>query len=283
VSGSSEILLFECDKVITTWDLEEKQFYFTRRAKCISDLERFANSGHVTEDIFVDACVLAGTQFLPTLPNLTSPNRIELPKPHGAVKMIMSNTQKSGYAVIAGNADDPRFKQMQYLDRYQKARSVIRNHPVYTVDGKIEPLNTHMMPNNAVDYLHKRLPDEVYHYLSVGLINPRILQWRTTCSIFDVPPIDGGESPEYRSLVNSKLTPLRTATMMLLSSSLHNWFRKAPLSLKSWFSDPATEQEIQLGDASDLLKAVETWNVKEAAFRNVVSKYRVSICLCILD
>ncbi|KAF2825791.1 PIN domain-like protein [Ophiobolus disseminans] len=264
VSGSSEILLFECDRIITAWDFEERQFYWTQRSKCMTDLERVANSGAVTEDIFVDACMLAGTPFLPTLPNLNSPNRADLPKPHGAIKMIMSNGLKTGHSVIGNNLDDPRFKQTDYLEKYRRARSTVRNHPVYTVDGRIEPLNTSTMPNDAVNYLQSRLPDEVYHYLSAGLINPRILQWRTTCKIFDVPPIDGGESPEYRSLVGSKLTPMRTTTISLLSSSLHNWYRHKNLQQKCWFSDPAAEpQEVRIADATEILKLVETWNVKD--------------------
>jgi len=279
VSGASEILLFECDRVITSWNLEEGKFLWTRRGKCINDLERFANSGTVTEDIFVDACVLAGTQFLPTLPNLTSPTRIDLAKPHGAIKMIMSNGHKTGHAVIANNLDDPRFKQMHYLERYQKARSIIRNHPIYTMDGKIEPLNTHMMPEDAIQYLHSRLPDEVLHYLSVGLINPRVLQWRATSTIFDLPPIDGGDSPEYKALVGSKLTPLRATTMILLSSSLHNWYRKKDLEVKAWSSPPGADpQTIALTDASDLLNVVGSWNVKEDTFRDAVAKSRVSTC-----
>jgi hypothetical protein len=195
--------------------------------------------------------------------------------------MIMSNGHKTGHAVIANNLDDPRLKQMHYLERYQKARSIIRNHPIYTTEGKIEPLNTHQMPEDAIQYLHSRLPDEVLHYLSVGLINPRVLQWRATSTIFDVPPIDGGESPEYRSLVSSKLTPLRTTTMILLSSSLHNWYRKKDLEVKAWFSPPGADpQIITMTDASDLLNVVGSWHVKEATFREAVSKSRVSKCAC---
>lgn len=130
------------------------------------------------------------------------------------------------------------------------------------------------MPNDAVEYLQSRLPDEVYHYLSVGLINPRILQWRTTCKIFDVPPIDGGESPEYKSLVSSKLTPLRTTTMTLLSSALHNWYRHKSMVQKSWFSS-AAEQEIRLGDTAETLKLVETWNVRDGVSKLARQKFAV--------
>jgi hypothetical protein len=276
ISGSSDILLFECDKIITSWDLEQRQFRFTKRAKLMSDLERFANSGPVTEDIFVDACILAGSPFLPTLPNLLSPNRTDLLKPYAAIKMIMApGSSKTGHAVITNYVDDPRIKQMGYMERYQKARSAVRNHPIYTVEGRIEPLDTASMPNNAVDYLQSRLPDEVYHYLSTGLISARVLQWRTTCQIFDVPPMDGGDSPEYRNLVSSKLTPLRTTALNLLSSTLHNWYRHKDLDQRSWFSDPAAApQKITVTDTPENISMVNTWNVKEANFKDAVSEHK---------
>jgi hypothetical protein len=280
VSGSSEVLLFECDKLITSWDLEDKKFHWTKRSKCISDLEKFANNGTVTEDIFVDACLLSGTPFLPALPSLSSPNRADLLKPHGAIRMIMSTSGKTGHSAVINNHDDPRVKQMEYVDRYQKARSAIRNHPIYTIEGKIEPLNTSSMPNDAVNYLQSRLPDEVYHYLSAGLINSRVLQWRTTCHIFDVPPMDGGDSPEYRSLVSSKLTPLRTTTVSLLSSSLHNWYRHKNLEQRSWFSEPtAAPQEIRVVGTQESLSIVDTWNVKEATFKDAIAKHKVGLYL----
>lgn len=276
ISGSSDILLFDCDKVITSWDFEEKQFRYTRREKCFADLEKFAGNVRITEDIFVDTCILAGTPFLPTLPNLTSPNRSELLKPHGAIKMIMSNG-KTGYSVVVNNHDDPRFKQINYVDRYRKARLAVKNHPVYTEDGKIEPLNLSQLPNDAVQYLGQRLPDEVFHYMSKGLISPRILQWRTTCEIYEAPPMDGGESLEYKNLVSSKLIPLRTSAINLLSSILHNWYRHKDLVQRCWFMDSnAKPQEttIRVERQSETPTLVDTWNVKEATFRDVVAQHQ---------
>jgi hypothetical protein len=282
ISGSSDILLFECDKIITSWELEDKQFRWTKRAKLVADLERFASNGPVTEDIFVDACLLAGSPFLPTLPNLQSPNRTDLLKPHAAIKMIMATgNSKTGHAVITNYVDDPRIKQMEYVERYQKARSAVRNHPIYTIDGRMEPQDTVSMPNNAVDYLQSRLPDEVYHYLSTGLISARVLQWRTTCHIFDVPPMDGGDSPEYRNLVSSKLTPLRTTAINLLSSTLHNWYRHKNLEQRSWFSEPtAAPQEIRVTGTPENISIVDSWNVKEATYKGAVSKHKVGKDIC---
>lgn len=194
--------------------------------------------------------------------------------------MIMSNG-KTGYSVVVNNHDDPRFKQINYVDRYRKARLAVKNHPVYTEDGKIEPLNLSQLPNDAVQYLGQRLPDEVFHYMSKGLISPRILQWRTTCEIYEAPPMDGGESLEYKNLVSSKLIPLRTSAINLLSSILHNWYRHKDLVQRCWFMDSnAKPQEttIRVERQSETPTLVDTWNVKEATFRDVVAQHQVG-CL----
>ena len=277
ISGASDILLFDCDKVVTSWDFEERQFRYTRREKCFADLEKFAGNVRITEDIFVDTCILAGTPFLPTRPTLTSANRSELLKPHGAIKMIMSNGN-TGYSVVVNNHDDPRFKQLNYVDRYRKARLAVKNHPVYTEDGKIEPLNLSQLPNDAVQYLGQRLPDEVFHYMSKGLIRPQILQWRTTCEVFEVPPMDGGESLEYKTLVSSKLIPLRTSAINLLSSILHNWYRHKNLVQRCWFLDSNGKQQestIHMEKQSETPSLVDTWNVKEATFGHVMAQHQV--------
>jgi len=278
ISGASDILLFECDKVITSWEFEERQFRYTRRERCRADLEKFAGNVRITDDIFVDACILAGTPFLPTLPNLSSPNRTELLKPYSAIKMIMSSG-RTGYSVVVNNQDDPRFKEIDYIARYQKARLAVKNHPVYTEDGKIEPQNPHELPNDAVQYLGQRLPDELFHYMSKGLIAPRILQWRTTCEVFESPPVDGGESLEYKALVSSKLVPLRTTAFNLLSSTLHNWYRHKDLEQKCWFLDSSSKQvttliRVERSSESQTPAIVETWNVKESIFKDSVAQYK---------
>jgi hypothetical protein len=275
------MLIFECAKVITSWEFELRQFSFIRREKCIADLSKFAGTPNITDDIFLDTCILAGTPFLPTLPLLEAPNRADLLKPHSAIKMIMSNGQ-SGYSVVVSNNDVPPSGK-EYVSRFQKARLAVINHPVYTEEGKVEPRNSAQMPNDAGLYLGQRLPDEILHYMSLGLINPRILQWRTTCEVFEVPPMDGGESPEYRNLVSAKLVPLRTTAINLLSSSLHNWYRHKDLEQTNWFSlvepnkkQPSTTIHVERPSESQTPSIVDTWNVKEATFKDVVAQYKVN-------
>lgn len=241
-------------------------------------MERFAGSGRVTEDVFVDALLLAGTPFLPTLPNLSSPNRTELLKPQGAIKMIMSSG-RTGYSVVVNNKDDPRFGN--YVDRFCKARLAVKNHPVVTAEGKVEPLNASQMSADANQFLGQRLSDELHYLQTKGVINSRLLQWRTSCEIFEQPPIDGGMSGEYQKLVTSKLTPLRTAAINLLSTPLHHWYRVKGLDLTCWFPDAATgkpqKSAISMRDLPEHQTIVETWNVKEATFRDVVTSNEVCI------
>jgi hypothetical protein len=277
ISGASEVLLFECDKVITSWNLEDKTFSWTKRAKCIADLERFAGSGRITEDVFVDALLLAGTPFLPTLPNLSSPNRTELLKPHAAIKMIMSSG-RSGYSVVIQNKDDPRFGN--YVDRYCKARLAVKNHPVITTDGKVENFNSSQMPADAHQFLDQHLSDELHWLQSKGIISSRLLQWRASSEIYEQPPIDGGVSTEYQKLVASKLVPLRQTALNLLSTAIHNWYRYKPLELTTWFPDPATgkpqKKEIVMRDLPEYSAMAETWNVKETTFVDAVSVHEGS-------
>lgn len=193
--------------------------------------------------------------------------------------MSMGGTSRTGYSVVANNHDDPRVKENDYVGRYQKARLAVKNHPVYTLDGRIEPQNPHTLPNDAIEYLGRRLPDELFHYMSKGLINSRILQWRTTCEIFEVPPMDGGESLEYKTLVSSKLIPLRTTALNLLSSTLHNWYMHKNLEQRCWFSDSGNKQSsttIRIEPPSESITPaiVDTWNVKEATFRDAVAQHQ---------
>ncbi|KAJ5024177.1 temperature dependent protein affecting M2 dsRNA replication-domain-containing protein [Bipolaris maydis] len=265
IAASSDTLIFEATQLITSWDFEARQFSFIRREKCVADLSKFVSAPQISNDIFLDTCILAGTPFLPTLPILDAPNRAELLKPYSAIKMIMSNGQ-SGYSVVVSNNDVPPSGK-EYVTMYQKARLAVKNHPVYTEDGKIEPQNPASIPNDAVEYLGRRLPDEILHYMSKGLISPRILQWRTTGEIFEVPPMDGGDSPEYRNLVSSKLIPLRTSVINLLSSSLHNWYRHNDLEQTNWFSPPdsnrklaSTTIHVERPSEAQAPSIVDTWN-----------------------
>ena len=229
--------------------------------------------------MFLDTCILAGTPFMETLPVLGAPIRADLLKPHSAIRMIIG-TGQSGYSVVTSNQDVPPSGK-EYVTRYQKARLAIKNHPVLTQEGNIEPLSLSEMPNDAHEYLGRRLPDEMLYYMSKGVINPRILQWRTTCEVFEVPPMDGGESQEYKNLVSTKIMTLRTLVVNLLSSTLNKWYGHSDLKQTNWFSstDPTKKTNIPVEKPMEnpTPSIVSAWNVNEATFKDVIAQHKVSI------
>lgn len=275
IAGSSELLLFPSDKIITSWDFANNQFRWIGRAKCIQDLKKYLGGNgniDIPEDTFVDACLLAGTHFLPTLPILDVPSRSKELKPHAAIGMIMNNG-RTGFAVVMNNAENPKLKETNYLENYRKARLAVKHQPILTIEGRITPSKSGDLPNDAHEFINNRLPDEIYYYLSRGLINARILTWRAAGEIIESQPVDTGDSQEYQTLVSSKLTPLRTTAINLLSSCLHNWYQHKDLQLKCWFPGPMGppyESAISMTDLPEARTTVEMWNVKEATFMPVV-------------
>jgi hypothetical protein len=234
-------------------------------------MSKTVNGGEIPEDVFVDACMLAGTHFLPTLPTLDSPGRNKQSRINQAIAMVMSQG-RSGISVVLSGQEDPRFEQINYVDRYKRARLAVRHHPVLTVEGKVEPLASGHLPNDPHEVIGQRLPDEVLFYMSRGLINSRILTWRATSEIIEAPPMDGGNSIEYKTLVSQKLTPLRTTAINLLSSSLHNWYQHKDIDLKCWFE--ADKTTVSMKGLPEFRKSVDTWNVKEATFKDVLSRHQ---------
>lgn len=248
-----------------------------KRGKCFADLKRFAGNGEISEDMFVDACILAGTYFLPTLPHLEGTPRSKVIKPLGAIETIMG-TGRSGFTVCQQYQDDPKFRALNYMDKYKKARLAVKHHPVLTSQGKVEPLDQGHAPNDVHEFIAQRLPDEIYYYLSKGIVGPRVLNWRTSGEIIEIQPLDGGESEEYKKLVSSKLTPLRTSAIALLSYPLHRFYQHKDMTLKCWFNDgqgkPYTSS-ISMRDLNDPRPLVEKWNVKEDGFKDAFSKAQV--------
>lgn len=279
ISGSSEILLFECDKVITEWDFDAKTFRWISRTRCFADLEKFGNGLKVTEDVFIDTCLLSGSDFLQTIPTLDVTNRNKAIKPYAAVELI-NNNGRSGIQAVLNNQDNPKNRDVKYLEKFRIARMAIKHHPIITSSGKVEPLHDEQIPNDAHEFISQRLPDELFHYLSHGLINSRVLSWRAFSEIIEPPPVDGGESPTYQTLVGSKLSPIRTAMMNLLSGPLHNYFSHKDLTLKCWFPDTSGKPQtstVSTGPARENVRLVEMWNVKEEVFRDAVAQHKVRI------
>jgi len=189
--------------------------------------------------------------------------------------MIMQSMGRTGHSVVVHHQDDAMCQQLNYLDRYRKARLAIKHHVVLTTDGKIEPFDADKAPGDIHEFIGQRLPEELYFYLSRGLIGPRVLNWQTSGEIIELPPLDNGESQEYERLVKEQLVDTRSSAISLLSVSLTRFYQHQDVTLRCWF-DKSNPKKIGKRDVESLKPIIADWNVLEEVYSLEKNKHLVS-------
>ena len=233
------------------------QFHWIDRRTCLEAL------GNVAPDVFISACLLAGSDVLQQFPPLENPALY----PKGftfrdVVHMIMSYGRTVA-GVCSNYQDDPEVKNLDYLDRYRRTITGIRYHVVITKDGNVAPLEQERAPSDLHECLGQRLPEELNMYLSRGLLRPRVLNWLTSGSIVLCAPVDGGDSPEYQNLIKHQLDPWRRQALCLLSDYSHRYYQRKDITTKLWF-DQGNESTFNIGPLLPSPKeSLSQWHVKD--------------------
>ncbi|KAG9961067.1 PIN domain-like protein, partial [Aureobasidium melanogenum] len=256
VAGSSDILMYEIDQLITKLDFEQAQFSWVTRRECMEAL------GAPSTAMFVDACLLSGCSILPTLPQLENDMTASprTPKIRAAADLL-KRSQANGNALCLQYQDDPAMIALNYLDRYRKASLYIKHYVCIRPNGKIESVDGASAPSDLNNIMGHRLPEEAFGYLSHGIISPEVLSWIASNEIIERPPLDGGEADAYRRLVSDSLTPLRTSALSLLTYSFHRFYQHRPIYLRCWFS-PNAPKTLNVADTTDPRTTISGWNVR---------------------
>lgn len=184
----------------------------------------------------------------------------------------------SGNGVCLHYQDDAANRMQDYTELFRKARMTVKHSVIVTEDGKTEPLDLEHAPGMIHEFFGQRLPDELYGYFAHGIIGPRILNWRVGSEILMHPPLDGGDSKEYRELVRTQLTPIQTLTIGLLASPLNFYYQRTDMTKKVWF-DKEKGETISIKNDFDKEKTssiISSWNVTQAIFGEEFNKYPVS-------
>ncbi|THZ81519.1 hypothetical protein D6C84_06508 [Aureobasidium pullulans] len=256
VAGSSDILMFEIDQLITELDFEKAQFSWITRRECIEAL------GVTSTSMFVDTCLLAGCSFLPTLPQLENDLTGSPKGPRiRAAADLLKRGQINGNALCLQYRDDPAMVALDYLNRYQKASLYVKHYVCIRPNGKIETADAASAPSDLNNIMGHRLPEEAFAYLSRGVIGSDVLCWIASNEIIERPPLDGGDADAYRRLVSDGLTPLRTSALSLLSYSAHRFYQHNPIDLRCWFN-PAAPKKLNVSDTTDPRSTISGWNVR---------------------
>jgi hypothetical protein len=244
IVGSMSCLLFGATGVIVSFDWESQTFAWVERAKS------FAKLG-MNEDQFIDFSLISGLTILAPPAELESaPNYIQ------GAREIVGRSSNIGFA-----AYDSLSKEFREL--FKKARTAVKHNVVLLSSGGITLTKNDTAAGDMHDVIGQRLPDEIYYYMSRGLVGPRVLNWRTRAEVFETPPLDGGSSSAYQQLVTQKLAPLRTRTMALINAMLHRYYQKKDVDLVSWYNEN-NKQSLNVPDASAPTDAANRWRVKSA-------------------
>lgn len=248
VAGSADLFVFGAERVITNFDWDSKRISWVELKSCLGKtlLQR---------DQFVDLMLLSGCSFIPAIPEAEQEADVSR---ISAARSLMSRFGHDGHTACQ------QLKDEDYLAAFRKAKYVVKHPVVMSADGKIEPKNSDALPNDTHDFVGQRLPDEVYFYLTRGLVGPRVLNWRTRLQIFETPPLDGGSSQSYKDLVQEKLRPLRAQALTLLTRPLHRYYQKVDVDLLCWFNE-GDKRPLGIpgqADSPGRLSA-DTWRAKE--------------------
>lgn len=256
IYGSHESLLYtnsNIDRLILTLDLTASTLTFVNKAQVLKDL------GNLSEDQFLDIALLSGSELTPSFP----------PFVLGGWRAVFDAVKgfKSGVAAITPFLNDPAVRELGYPDLFVRARCAIKFSFVLTAEeGRCTPLPLSLSPSNPAHHHHPhaphsqhqsivtageipndlhdifshRLPDEVYFQISRGLVSPQLIGWLTSGMIVEQPPLDNGESTEFRRFIQEVITEGNTSprctALALVSSVLSQSFWGKKQVVRFWVS-----------------------------------------------
>lgn len=265
VFGPSEILLYDIDKIITKIDMEQSQFYWVTKQACQEELGRLSN------DQFIDFCLLLGSQYLRTFPPFENPafpgKTINIRDALG----MFNVAGRSAINLIAQFEEDRRVQELQYMDRYKRAFMSVKHHVFMDVDGKVAPMNPDHTPSDVHELIGQRLPEELYFYLSRGILGPNIPNYLTSGEVYVPLPLGVEDSDIYRQLVGDLLTPYRTQAICLLSNSLHRFYQTKVINVRTWY-DEKSDRSINLKSLPSVKETIQAWKVRSEQLPEGVKK-----------
>jgi len=254
VFGSSELFCFGIDKIITKLEPENSSFWWISRRDCLRGL------GNIPSQVFIDALMLADSSLLPIFPPLQDSTIYRKIFTFRNVTDLIASGGGSVARLCTQYPANPSIKGV-YLDQYKKAATRVKHHVVMTADGDVEILDKAHAPDDAHDCIGLRLPEELYMYLSRGMLRPRVLSRLTSGIVSITQPLAGGDGRAYQDLVKTHLEPLRRQALKLLTEPIHRYYQSRDMVTKLWF-DPKYEGKFNMKDVPSTREALSKWNVK---------------------
>ncbi|KAJ7080750.1 XPG I-region protein [Mycena belliarum] len=293
IYGSTDTLLYPgVDKLITGLDLAAASptFTFVSKRAVLGELA-------VSEDQFLDIAILVGFAQSPPFPPTTHEQALK-----ATVDMV--KYYKSGFAAVSAFAEHPAVKSIGYTEHYARTRSMVRYSLILSAEGVVLPLalatpggpgggpTAADVPTDLHDVFTHRLPDEIFFYLSRGLLSPQALVWLTSGAITEAPPLDNGETTEYKRFVKEVVTDGQTGpratALALLSGVMHAFWGGRKVVGFFWFEGPGPHSQKAVGHGAaqtvQLAERVAGWNVSYAVVEEELRRQNsstIDFALCL--
>ncbi|KGQ01780.1 hypothetical protein PAAG_11503 [Paracoccidioides lutzii Pb01] len=269
VFGSSDLFLFDLDKVITRLDTDLFQITWISRQVCQDDLGRISN------DQFIEFCLLLGSRYLRTFPLFE--NAI-FPGKRVSIREAMTTYNSAGrnaLALCGQIEDDPRINDPPYVEQFKRALMIVKHHIIMDIDGKVTPMDAENVSNDLHELIGQRLPEELYFYMSKGIIGSQVPDWLTSGELLIKLPLGAEDSEIYRRLQGHLLTPIRTQALCLLANSLHRFYQTKAINICTWY-EPKSTRSINLKEDLPLVKASTIpWKIRSDQYPKSVQKLHV--------
>ncbi|KIX08256.1 uncharacterized protein Z518_02912 [Rhinocladiella mackenziei CBS 650.93] len=261
IMGTTECFLFGIDRVVTDFNLNKSSLSLVSKSVCEDVLK-------VNGETLRDAQLLLGTSFTPTFPILDS---MAATKATGVIDAIslLNAAGKSVIQLCNFHRDHPQIQALRYADRYKKAIMTIRHHVVMEKNGVVAPLNFDDAPGDVHEFVGQRLPEELFFYISKGLLGPQIPNWLTSGEI--VLSLPGGvlDSEPYRRLVIELLNPFRTEALKILAESLNYYYQSRVIKVDPWVPQDTSNLTIEIRNTPPMRNKLSPWKVRGTEIESV--------------
>jgi hypothetical protein len=267
VMGNTECFLFGIDRVVTDINVNKSALTLISKAVC-EDLLK------VNDDMLRDAQLLLGTSFTPTFPILEA---MATTKSTGITDAItlLNGAGKSVVQLCNFHRDHPQVQALSYADRYKKAIMTIRHHVIMEKNGVVAPRNFDEAPGDVHEFVGQRLPEELFFYISKGLLGPQIPNWLTSGEI----PLNlaGGsyDSEPYRRLMIQSLNRYRTEALKILAESLNYYYQSRVIKVEPWVPQDTSSLTIEIRNTPAMKGKLAQWKVRGPDIETVISNASV--------
>ena len=255
--------------------LDKLQFYWIDSSSCLRAL------GNIHSQVFVEALVLAGSdQFINTFPPLMeSAIYKQSAIIRDAVNLLIST--RGNVSQLCAQYPDPLLKEV-WLEKFKQVMTIIKHHVVITVEGDVESLDKDHAPADTHDCIGLRLPEELYMYLSRGMIGTRVLNWLTRGEVIEATPLAGSDAEICQQFIRLQLEPLRKQAICLLTEGIHRYYQRADVKTQYWF-DRSIEDKFKPVDVNPSPRSmISKWNVQKELI-NKVSAFQNDRVRCYLN